>query len=411
MEFPRKDGQGTQPIAQLPHLMIHPKTFLVILGSALACQAELKPAPVFTDHMVLQQGIAVPIWGRASAEEKVIVSFGSQTVTTRANAAGDWRAEFPPLPPSTKPAVLRFRAGSDEVELSDVVVGDVWICSGQSNMAFLLSKCVDGKADAEAASDALLRLNTTGGWTTCTGKTALNTSGVAYYFARLLRDRNPNVPIGLLQRAVGGTPVEFWTPADKLTRVPFCKETLERFQSDDGIAAKIFAYNRALNTWKRKVKAEGREKAGIKPEPAADAATMVLAGIYDPKLIGRLWTQHLAPVAGYAIRGAIWYQGERNSKAGEACARAYRPMLANLITSWREAWQQGDFPFYTVQLPTFAGGGPAWKIVQEAQAQAVRDVPNAGYVDIRDLPDDGLHPKDKKPVGERLARLALKSLP
>lgn len=382
----------------------------MLLCSAFTCQADLKLAPVFNDHMVLQQGISVPIWGTAGALEKVSVSFGSQTETARANAQGEWWAELKALPPSTKPAVLRLRSGDDDIQLSDVVVGDVWGCSGQSNMAFELPKCVDGKADAEAASDTLLRLNTTKGWAPCTGKTALDTSGVAYYFARLLRKENPKVPIGLIQRAVGGTPVEFWTPADQLAKVSFCKETLKRFQSEGGLAAKIAAYNGAVREWKRKAKAEGRKNAGPKPEPTVDADAMVLAGIYNPKSVGRLWTQLLAPVAGYGIRGAIWYQGERNTKAGEACARAYRPMLANMITSWREAWQQGDFPFYAVQLPTFARGGPNWTIVQEAQERAVQDVPNAGYVDIRDLPDDGLHPKDKKPVGERLARLASKPL-
>jgi sialate O-acetylesterase len=389
--------------------MIRPIAFLLLL--TVVCQAELKLAPIFSDHMVLQQGIPVPIWGTASAKEKVTVFFGSQTVTVRASVTGKWRAKLKPLSPSTKPAELRLQAGNDKVRLSDIVVGDVWICSGQSNMAYKLPKCVDGKADAKAASDTLLRLNTTrGGWAICTGNTTSVTSGVAYYFARLLREQSPGVPIGLIQRAVGGTPVEFWTPAEQLAKVPFCKQTLERFQNEDGLLAKIDTYNRSVRAWKRKVKAEGRKKVGPQPQPTVDDDVMVLAGIYKPTSVGRLWTQQLEPIAGYGIRGAIWYQGERNTKAGEACAHAYRPMLANMITSWREAWQQGDFPFYAVQLPTLVGGSPNWKIVQEAQAKAVADVPHAGYVDLRDLPADGVHPKDKKPVGERLARLALKSL-
>lgn len=391
--------------------MNHTKTFLLLLCSVLTCQAELMLAPIFTDHMVLQQGIRLPIWGTAAAREKVVVSFGSQTVKATANAAGEWKAELRALRASIKPSVLRVEAGAEAIERSDIVVGDVWICSGQSNMAFKLPKCVGGQADAEAASDTLLRLNTTRGWSICTDKAALDTSGVAYYFARVLRKEKPNIPVGLIQRAVGGTPVEFWTPADQLSRVAFCRATLKRFQGDGGVAEKITAYNQALRTWKKKAKSEGRKKAGPKPNPGVDAETLVLAGIYGPESVGRLWKQHLEPVAGFGIRGAIWYQGERNTKAGADCARAYRPMFANLITSWREAWGQGDFPFYAVQLPTFARGSSNWKIVQEAQALAVTDVTNAGYVDIRDLPDDGLHPKNKKPVGERLARLALKSLP
>jgi len=390
--------------------MIHPRVFLSLLCSALACQAELKLAPVFSDHMVLQRGIPAPIWGAANADEKVVVSFGSQTLTVRADADGEWRAVLKSLTASTSGSALHVESGGDAVRLSDVVVGDVWVCSGQSNMAFKLPKCVGGEADAEAASDPLLRLNAKDRWAPCTGAAARDVSGVAYYFARLLRKQNPAVPIGLLQRAVGGTPVEFWTPADKLARVPYCEKTLGLFQGQHGHAAQIADYNRAVRAWKRQVKAEGRKEAGPRPKPPVDPDTMVLSGIYDSASVGRLWRQHLQPLAGYGIRGAIWYQGERNTKSGEANARAYRPMLANMITSWREAWGQGDFPFLAVQLPTFAGGSPNWKIVQEAQAQAVRDVPNAGYIDIRDLPDGGLHPKDKKPVGERLARLAMKSL-
>ena len=120
-----------------------------------------------------------------------------------------------------------------------------------------------------------------------------------------------------------------------------------------------------------------------------------------------MFQQHLHPLAGFGIRGAILYQGERNTKAGLENAKAYRPLLANMITSWREIWGQGDFAFLAVQLPTFAGGSEGWAMVQEAQAAAVGDVPNAGYIDIRDQPDGGLHPKNKKPVGERLADLAL----
>ncbi|MGB0578467.1 MAG: sialate O-acetylesterase, partial [Limisphaerales bacterium] len=130
-----------------------------------------------------------------------------------------------------------------------------------------------------------------------------------------------------------------------------------------------------------------------------------LTGQHRP---ANLFNGVLNPIIGYGIRGTIWYQGERNSKAGTAAAKAYRPLMANMITSWREEWRQGDFPFLVVQLPTFARGGAGWALVQESQAAAVGDVSNAACIDIRDQPDDGLHPKNKRPIGERLADLAIK---
>jgi sialate O-acetylesterase len=225
-------------------------------------------------------------------------------------------------------------------------------------------------------------------------------SGVAYFFGRKLHAET-GVPVGLIARALGGTPVEWWTPVDKLRRVPFAKAALAN------PSQKWMKYEQAVAQWQKNVKASDRKAAGKKPEAVGSPEEQVLASIYAPGKAGSLYAQHLEPIAGYGIRGAIWYQGERNSKAGKKASRAYRPLLANMITSWREEWGQGDFPFLAVQLPTFSGGSEGWAIVQDGQAAAVSDVPNAGYIDISDQPDDGLHPKNKKPVGERLADLAL----
>lgn len=209
------------------------------------------------------------------------------------------------------------------------------------------------------------------------------------------------VPVGLIARALGGTPVEWWTPLDKLERVPFAKAAIEH------PSPKWVAYDQAVAEWKKRVDAEGRKVAGKKPEVPGSGEEQVLASIYAAGKPGSLYAQHFQSMAGFGIRGAIWYQGERNSKAGVEASKAYRPLLANMITSWREEWGQGEFPFMAVQLPVFSKGGPGWAVIQKSQAAAVSDVPNAGYIDIRDQPDDGLHPKNKKPIGERLAKRAL----
>ena len=183
-------------------------------------------------------------------------------------------------------------------------------------------------------------------------------------------------------------------------RVPFAKAAMEK------PSEKWAQYERAVAEWQAKRK-QDRKSAGRKPAPAGSPDETVLAGIYAPKKPGSLFAKHLAPIAGFRIRGAIWYQGERNTKAGPKAAGAYRALLANMITSWRENWGQGNFPFLTVQLPPYSKGGASWAIVQKAQAAAVSDVPNAAYIDLQDQADGGLHPKNKKPVGERLARMAL----
>jgi sialate O-acetylesterase len=370
------------------------------LFSFAASAEPLAVAPVFGDHMVLQRGISLPVWGIGEPGSTVKVSFGQQSHATKVRDDGQWRVVLDATPASAKPSAMVVGDGTVELSFEDVLVGEVWICSGQSNMQFKLSSCDNAKEEIAKADHPLLRLNTAQGWKASSPESVPGFSAVAYFFGRKLHVET-GVPVGLIARAVGGTPVEWWTPADKLERVPFAKTAMQ------GPSEEWQKYEQAVALWKKKVKAEGRKEAGPKPTPVGSAEEGVLAGIYAPGKIGALFKQHLYPVAGYGIRGVIWYQGERNTKAGLENARAYRPLLANMISSWREVWGQGDFAFLVVQLPTFAGGGEGWAVVQEAQAAAVGDVPNAGYIDIRDQPDGGLHPKNKKPVGERMADLAV----
>jgi sialate O-acetylesterase len=376
---------------------------LVTVGMPAAvsrADESLAVAPVYGDHMVLQREMKLPMWGIGKAGSEVTVTFAGQAKKTTVNSAGQWRVVLDAMEASSKPRRINVSDGRDDIVFEDVLVGEVWLCSGQSNMQFKLSNCENADAEIAASNHPELRLNGGQGWSVSSPESVPGFSGVAYFFGRKL-NAETGVPVGLIARALGGTPVEWWTPANKLDRVDFAKATMANPSEE------WMKYEKAVAEWKEKVKTQGRKVAGKKPAPAGSAEEGVLNGIYAPGKVGSLYARHLAPMAGFAIRGAIWYQGERNSKAGVEASKAYRPLLANMITSWREEWGQGDFAFLVVQLPTFAGGGEGWRIVQEAQAAAVGDVPNAGYIDIRDQPDGGLHPKNKKPVGERLAALAM----
>jgi sialate O-acetylesterase len=301
---------------------------------------------------------------------------------------------------STQPETLRVNSGGEAIAFSNVLVGDVWLCSGQSNMGFKLANCTTGKSDAANASDTLLRVNAyRGAWEPCVGEVASETSGVAYYFGRKLRETSPDVPVGLIVRALSGTPIESWIPTNAMANIPFAMEMMKRYQAESDEGKRWIAYAESAAE-RKKARRQGEQKAaGKRLQFDGDDNTKVLAEIYYEGNPGRLWRERIRPLAGYTIAGVIWYQGERNSKAGEATATTYRDLLVALITSWRAAWEQGDFRFLAVQLPPFAKGDPHWKIVQTCQAEAVNRVANAACIDLNDLPDDGLHPPNKRPVG------------
>lgn len=384
----------------LLHLLVCILLGTTLFSSMAMADRTLSAASVFGDHMVLQRGMLVPVWGTAEAGSTVTVRFAGQKHKTKTSKAGQWRVVLNSMKASAKSRKMAIASGAAVLSFEDILVGEVWLCSGQSNMQFKLANCTDAESVIEEANHPSLRLNRENGWMRASPESVPEFSGVAYFFGRKFQ-ADTNVPVGLIARALGGTPVEWWTPESKVSRVSYAKAAL-------AISSKEWIqYEEAVAQWETKTKSAGRQKAGKKPQWSGSAEEGVLASIYAPGKPGSLFAQHLEPMAGYGIRGAIWYQGERNSKAGVDASKAYRELLANMITSWREEWAQGDFSFLAVQLPMFSGGGEGWSFIQEAQAAAVGDVANAAYIDIRDQPDDGLHPKNKQPVGERLAELAI----
>lgn len=305
----------------------------------------------FGDHMVLQRNIPVPVWGTAGPGEKVTVRFQGQVKTVTAGTDGKWMARLDPMP-SGIPSDLILQ-GANTLTLRDVVVGEVWLAGGQSNMAMGLGIADSSGENIRTADLPLLRFNNarnTKGWSVCSPANAATLSAVAFYFGRELQ-KKLGIPIGMVVRAASGSRVEEWM------------------------------------------------------DPAAAAADPVLN---QDTLFSRLYRSHIAPTMPMAIRGALWYQGESNEQTPET----YRSRLPAMIRQWRKNWGQGDFPFYIVQLPlknnlqSSPQGDGTWPEIREIQRLALA-LPRTGLAVALDAGAVGtVHPLNKYPVGYRLSLIA-----
>ncbi len=358
---------------------------LLILFLLLApAQADVRLAGIFGDHAVLQRDKSVPIWGWAEPSEMVTLRFADQEKKTTAGADGRWRVTLDAMKANAVSRELVV-SGSNMVILSDIVVGDVWLCSGQSNMAWPLSKAADAQAEVAAADYPLIRHAgvprspqtspvddiVSSAWSVCSPGSAGQFSAVAYFFARELH-RALGLPIGLLDSSVGGSPIEAWLP-------PSVFETLSELK-------------------------EMAPGAGLEPPASIPADTW--------KHRGELFNGMIYPVVPYAIRGVIWYQGEKNGHLGEGLSYLHKQRA--LIGSWRELFGQGDFPFYYVQLAKFGppntnspAGDNGWPRLREAQRLCLA-VPRTGMAIALDVGEAAnIHPANKQDVGYRLARRAM----
>ena len=335
---------------------------------------------IFSDHMVLQRQMKVPVWGKADAGATVTVEFAGQKKTTAAGADGNWRVDLDPMEASAESRIMTVTAGADKVEFADVLVGEVWLASGQSNMQWAMFRTENAKNDIAEATHPLIRLYNTpvkfslqpesridASWTECTSETVPNFSAVAYFFGRKLQ-RDLNVPIGLWHSSWGGTKIEPWM-------------TLGGLKSVEAVKA---IYEQAQKT----------------PELTGNFQT----DRQNPTLIYNAMLHANVP---FAIRGAIWYQGEANRVDG----MLYVEKTRALLNGWYEAWGY-EFPYYLVQLAPFnfgwdepyLGGPVFW----EAQAEIVKQIPNTGMIVVNDTVIDlnNIHPPNKIVPGERLALLA-----
>lgn len=344
---------------------------LMLIMLATAAVAAVVPASIFTDNAVLQRGIQVPVWGTANDGEKVTVRFQKQEVSTTAKD-GKWMVRLSPLK-----AGGPFTMTINDIEFKNILVGEVWICSGQSNMAWIVNNTTTGPVDVARSENSNIRFFTVplktsytpltemeSNWVMCEPGSTKTFSAVGYYFGRDLQ-KTLDVPVGLINTSWGGTFAEAWTSPEGFKAMPeFASWVADEYAK----------------------KADGPNHASV------------------------LYNAMINPLVPYAFRGAIWYQGESN--AGRAFA--YRTLFAGMIKSWRDAWGQGDFPFLFVQLAPFmkiddTPQDSAWAELREAQLLTLKASPKTGMAVITDVgnPDD-IHPRDKEPVGARLALAARK---
>jgi sialate O-acetylesterase len=386
---------------------------------ATVSRADVRLPGVFGDHMVLQRDMAVPVWGWGDPGEKVTVSLGDQTKTATADRSGKWMIKLRPLK-AGGPYVLKVQ-GKNTIERSDVLVGEVWLCSGQSNMQMTVNGCNNFEQEQAAANLPRIRMMTVarvaaetpqtdckGDWAVCSPETVGAFSAAGYFFGRELH-KQLDVPVGLINSSWGGTPIQAWTSLGDQQAAPKLKPMLDdwskRIAAYDPEKDKA-AYEKQLAAWKKQVekaKADGKQTPR-KPVPQG-----------DPKLSqnrpANLYNGMITPLAPYAIRGALWYQGESN--AGGKDAMLYGLQLSMMIRNWRRIWGQGDFPFEWVQLPNFhaAQKEPSepsgWVTVQEEMRKTLK-VRNTGMAVTIDIGEaDNIHPKNKQDVGKRLALWAL----
>ncbi len=385
---------------------------LLLAPLAALHAADLTLAGVFTDHAVLQRGQAVPVWGWAAPGEAVTVEFAGQKMTEKADANGQWRVRLDPMPASAegRELVVQSATGKQQARVADVVVGDVWLCSGQSNMHFQMKGVENSREEIAAANNPAVRfftvnhqfsqkpsVNASGAWKLVSPATAADCSAVAYYFGAALQPK-VGVPIGLVVSSVGGTRIETWMRPETLAATGGASPLVEKWKGvsrDEfeaiGTAYRAYQHERD-QVHPQAVKAAKAQGAPVPPEPKA------------PKLRchdcpSALHNGMIAPLQPFAIRGAVWYQGESNS--GQPAP--YEKLLPAMIADWRRVWGS-ELPFLFVQLAPHKGTHPAFR---EAQQRIWKKTPHTAMVVTTDVGDaTNIHPTRKRPVGERLALAA-----
>ncbi len=386
---------------------------------SLAAQAEIKLPAIIGDNMVLQQKQANPIWGWDTPGTDVTVKFAGQTKTAKAGADGKWTVKLDAVPANAKPATIAIQ-GTTAKELKNVLVGEVWVCSGQSNMQWTVSGSWDADLEIATAKYPNIRLISVpqvgtqepqtdfkGQWQECSPATVGPFSAVGYFYGQVLH-RILDVPVGLINNAWGGSAAEAWVRRDLLEKDPRFKGLMagwvQREQALSTDKAKA-DHEKLMEAWKQK--AEAAKKAGQAfTQRAPQGPAQILSGNARP---GNIYNGVLLPTIGYGIKGVIWYQGESNASR----AYEYGQLFPMMIEHWRKEWQQGDFPFYWVQLADYmaekpAPGDSAWAELRESQTKTQQAIKNGGQAVIIDLGTaNDIHPKNKRDVAERLARLAL----
>jgi sialate O-acetylesterase len=372
------------------------------LAFASTASAEVKLPGIISDHMLLQRDVPARLFGKADPGEAVTVAFRGQTARTTADPLGRWEVWLQPLTPG--PAAEMTISGVNTITIADVLVGDVWIGSGQSNMQWAVRQSDDAEKESAAANFPQIRMfyvprkpspvpveDVDAKWIVCSPQSISDFSAVLYYFGRQMH-QDLKVPMGLIHSSWGGTPIASWISGPSLVGnarlepfLSFWQNTILQYPIN------FSRHEQAVKRWETNGSQGGRPAAPMGPGHPHEPTT--------------LYNGMIAPLAKYTIKGALWYQGE--TEAGRAQGHIYGDGMRTLVQDWRRAFGQGDFPFYWVQLANYANAAKNghWMRVQEGQVKATA-LRNTGVAIINDIGNPtNIHPTNKQDVGRRLALL------
>ncbi len=393
---------------------------LVFLAASVP--AELRIPAVLSDGMVLQRGQSVAVWGWAEPAAEVSVAFGGQVVAATADAEGKFMVRLSGMDASATPRSLTVKAGTESAEVKNVLVGEVWLCSGQSNMSLRMEQSGNFEQEKAAANHPLIRMFLTdmvtsrepqadcsGAWQVCSPETIAKFSAVGYFFGRKLQ-QELDVPIGLIRSAWGGSPIQAWVPIATYGKYPLMAD----YKAQQDAAAETFdeaaeaaRHARAVEIWNAKV-AEAKANPATAPKPPRKIAHPHKSHKYPANCYNGM----IHPLAPYTLRGVIWYQGEANTGTIEE-AKLYRHLLEDLVLQWRKDWK-AELPFYAVQLVNYMAPqatpveDTGWAFIRESVLAFQKEVPDTGMavgIDIGEA--DQIHPLNKQDIGLRLAQQAL----
>ncbi len=398
------------------------RIFTVFLLTALPVLAKLKLPHLFSDGMVLQQDTTARVWGWTEPNAPVKLSFAGEDHGTRADQNGDWKFDLKGLKTSAKGSELVVEAAGSKKVIKDVLVGEVWLASGQSNMEWRVSGSANANEEVAKANDPLLRVFVSanvaesrpqkdwqGDWKATRPENTGSFTAVGYYFAKKLRVEL-GVPVGVIECAWGGKPVQAFTSEEALGELPAGKALLEmKAKAIAGYDPKKVgeSFQKQVKAYKEKLAQWEKNKKGPKPRGPRKAGDPGK----NPSMPSTIYNGMIAPIVGYGNRGAIWYQGESNANGGTA--QSYEELLGCMVADWRQRWGH-ELSFYWVQLANFRepttepGIESDWVVVQDEMRRALKTISKSGMAVINDIGDArDIHPKNKHDVGERLARWAL----
>ena len=394
-------------------MTLRPAICLLVLAAFCGAEAlALEIGRPFGSHMVLPMQREVPIWGKANPGAPIELDFRGQSFRTHASKAGDWRLVLPAMEASDKPATLTIKSGERSLKLDDLLIGRVFLCSGQSNMDFALNRAIGGAQEAKRAdkfpairlcnltgvpTDArnydkttLARLNErdhfTGSWQVASEKSAAAFSAIAWWTGEAIHEQQ-KVPIGLVENAVGGSTTEAWLP----------RNLLASRKGYAGLLGQGWLSSKQISPWAR-----GRAQQNLGSHLTAN----------HPFKPGFLFESGVRPWCGFPFDGVLWYQGESNAEIADDAWN--RTLITDLVKGWRKELGQAKLPFYLVQLPRIGGNQPIrqhWPEYRKVQAEMARSLPGVHLVITQDLGWDSpdVHPPDKLPVARRVAEAVLKN--